>query len=248
MPPAIEQMNRGSASWWEGRDVWVAIGFSIVAPLSCFQSLDALKVTSSLSIVFVVFLTILIILYALGIPSLDPCSGASESDQCVGERVAATGNLDVLRVLSIFVFAFTCQQNTFSVVNELKRPTISRINSVFAASIGTAFVLYVLAASFGYFTYGDMVSSDLLKSYPENAVTSAARVFVSMIVAFHYPLQCNPARRSVLSLFKHLNHGIDVKPSVYLWQYWVTTVSPSLSPPRLAQLPRQFSLATVQLA
>ncbi len=36
----------------------------------------------------------------------------------------------------------------------------------------------------------------------EYTITSVARVFVSLLVAFSYPLQCNPARSSALALWQ----------------------------------------------
>merc|ERR1712196_296584 len=74
------------------------------------------------------------------------------------------------------------------------------VNQVIAYSIGVAFVLYLIVSFCGYATYGSLVQSDILKNYPRNALTSFARVFVALLVAFSYPLQQHPARRSVMSI------------------------------------------------
>ena len=77
----------------------------------------------------------------------------------------------------------------------------------------------------GYLAYGDTVKSNILVNYPDNAITSAARVFVSLVVAFHYPLQAHPARRSLLSLFTYwLDNGQENgNLTVYYFRYALVT-------------------------
>ena len=58
----------------------------------------------------------------------------------------------------------------------------------------------------------------------EIPVTTAARICVSLIVSFSYPLQANPARRSVLTLLKSACGGHDPSLSVYRIRYTMTTV------------------------
>lgn len=74
------------------------------------------------------------------------------------------------------------------------------VNQVIGYSIGVAFVLYLIVSFCGYATYGSLVQSDILKNYPRNGLTSSARIFVALLVAFSYPLQQHPARRSVMSI------------------------------------------------
>lgn len=53
----------------------------------------------------------------------------------------------------------------------------------------------------GYYTYGTEVASDILVSYPQTKLLSAARIFISVLVAFSYPLQCLPSRASATTLW-----------------------------------------------
>lgn len=182
------------------RQFWVFIGFLIVAPLSCLHNLDSLKFTSFFAIGFVIFLTILISLYAFDIPNMDPCEDMDVDEECKGDASNFVMDMDTMRVFSIFVFGFTCQQNIFAVKNELVNPTPSRINGVIVSAIGTAMTLYFIVSCFGYSTYGANVESDILTNYPETYLTSFARLFVSLLVAFSYPLQCHPARRCIITL------------------------------------------------
>lgn len=164
MPAAMTQLN--ADEMWLSRTPWILIAFGIVAPLTSLQSLDALKWTSSMSIAFVFFLVFLVVLYAQHLPMLDPCSDIPADQLCRGSVSFVTADNNVLKVLSIFIFGYTCQHNTFAVTNELRDPSQRRLDSVFAASIGTAVVLYFIVAVAGYSTYGNLVSADLLKRYP----------------------------------------------------------------------------------
>ena len=234
MPLSIHNMFPDSPSWHQ-RNVWVGLGFCIVAPLACLRSLDSLRWTSGLSGFFLFFLLTLVVAYAMpDISGYDPClgetyldsTGSSESSSCHGHRDWLLVTPSAFHVMPIFVFGYACQQNTFSIVNELQNPTIERITSVCVASTSTAIVVYIVMASAGYLAYGDTVKSNILISYPDNVITSAARVFVSLVVAFHFPLQAHPARRSVLSLLTYWLDGGQENGNlvVYYTRYAVTTV------------------------
>ena len=209
MPDVMEQMEASDAA--QSRLIWVAVGFAVVVPLSFMKDLDSLKFTSLLAIFFVGFLTFLIMLYASHVDGLDPC--ADVDDTCVGEKNVFLFDIETMKVFSIFVFGFTCQQNVFAVKNELIRPTVGRINTVIFSAIGVAFVLYLAVGCFGYDTYGDMVESNILVNYPETGLVSTARLFVSLLVAFSYPLQVHPARKCILTLLStFLDEGKSVEP------------------------------------
>jgi len=84
----------------------------------------------------------------------------------MGDTSLAISSLHTLKSFPIMIFSFSCQQNTFAVVNELVLPTQSRVDSVFVAATFTALVLYLVVAYCGYLTYGNRLTSDILKMYP----------------------------------------------------------------------------------
>lgn len=140
-----------------------------------------------------------------------------------------------------------------------------RINNVVVSAIGTAMILYFIVSAFGYSTYGDNVESDILTNYPgkrewfcldlsmlmmsrvfyaETYLTSFARLFVSLLVSFSYPLQCHPARRCIITLVsnvkdKYFPQAEDAKT--------LNTASPSNSdaPEEEAAEELQFNIITV---
>jgi len=204
MPDVMQQL--GAPDVAQDRHLWVGLGFCIVVPLCLLRNIESLKFTSTMSICFVIFLTILIVLYSANLPGLDACEAVDDGESCVGDTTVATVDVHTFQVLSIFVFGFTCQQNIFAVTNEMDRPTPARINTVIFCAIGLAFCVYNIVAACGYKTYGSEVEPDILVNYPNNYLTSVARLFVSLLVCFTYPLQCHPSRRSILSLLHHLDN------------------------------------------
>ena len=191
------------------RDFWIPFAVLIVSTLCFFRSLDALKFTSLLSCTFVCFLTVVIFLYFLDLKGLDPCETfvpdpKDPDDTCKGSKPLTSSFSDTLSVLAVFIFSFTCHQNIFSVCNELTSNSQPRVNKVIVSSIVSAFFLNLAISLFGYYTFGDTVDSDILKSYPQNALVTILRFFIALLVTFSYPLQLDPSRRCCMTLINQL--------------------------------------------
>lgn len=203
MPYAMEYWE--TPLFWQRRELWILLAFSFIAPLSYCESLDALKYTSGMSLLFILYLVFVVILFA--IPSYDADGGTCGSEQhpCRGAIQANNLSVATLQILPVYIFGYTCQQNTFALVNELNHPVQRRIDSVIVASFGSSFLVYFVVAVCGYLTFGDNIKSDLLRTYPDTGLTTTARVLVSLIVACHYPLQAHPARKCVMTLLDGLS-------------------------------------------
>lgn len=112
MPDVMEHL--GLSGFWLKREPWIFLGFAVVAPLSCFKKVDALKYTSGLSVMFVCFLAFLILLYSIPGDGLDPCDtddgvDGGDDDVCVGDKPLVSVNGDTFRVLSIYVYGLAVQ-------------------------------------------------------------------------------------------------------------------------------------------
>jgi amino acid permease len=199
MPEAMEFLTPES-ELLQSRQLWISIAWLLLAaPLSCMRTLDGLKVTNQIAIGCVIMVTGLVIVYSLGV--VDPCLNLPASrGVCVGDTALVIMDMSTAKVLTVFTFAFTCHQNIFAVANEIEQYSPARVDRVICIAIGTAVVLYCLVAIAGYCTYGAAVGSDILTTYPENLVISVARILISLLVVFSYPLQCHPARSCVTAL------------------------------------------------
>lgn len=217
---ATDSLEAITSSGADVRDVWTAISAVLVVPLVLLRKQDALKFTSFLAVVVLIFITVLSVIFAQRLPNnptLSPCTAPAGSNAtaaaavvnapgpCGGATITAVGSngLGFVRAFLTFVSAFKCQQNLLPIAEELRDPTTSRILLVSSLSIGLALVLYMLVAFAGYFTFGSLVKGDLLKSYPDTSVLiDVARAGIAIVVLTSYPLSSFAMRASMRSLLQ----------------------------------------------
>ena len=115
-PDSTREFWVGQGLPLEARQFWIFLGFVVVVPLSCLRTLDALKFTSTAALAFVLFIVVFVLLFAIDSPRLadfDPCPPERNEPavDCRGESgYLYTSPIRTLKVFSIFIFAFTCQQ------------------------------------------------------------------------------------------------------------------------------------------
>ena len=181
------------------RRVWVLGAALAVLPLSFHRTLDALRRASALALVFVAALVAVVLSFAFG--TSDPCGGDGNADECRGEIEATTDLHSTLASLPVFVFAFTCHQNVFPVVNEMRPPDkLGRTDVAVLVAVTLSLVVFGLVSLGGYSTFGSDTQGDVLLNYPRTGSVTALRLCVAAMLVLHYPLQLDPSRRCVMSL------------------------------------------------
>ena len=225
MPKALEAFGASGAVL--DRHLWTFVATVIVAPLTYCERVDALKYTSGVALGCVLFVVVLVFLFAIRaapmfescnpsppnlppyLPPLPPLSPPKppsmpplppSSPPCRLPTVISAPILDLLHAVPIFVFSYTCHQNIISISNELRAPTAPRVLGVITTSILFALAIYVLISFAGYVTFGPVVKSDILATYPASPLVAVARLAISVVVTFSYPLQSHPSRGCILSL------------------------------------------------
>jgi len=226
-PDALNYFGVGNVRRWQ----CITAGFAIAGPLSCLRDLSALRYTAAASILIVAWIAVVLALFFLRAgPSFQPCSSSvtsylsvadAGSAEDLGMRVAMSdlpcGGADfkpftqdmygLARVLPIFVFNFTCQQNIFAICNEVKQATGRRLDRVITVSYCASGFAIALVALLGYATFGDQVASDVLKVYPKNAVVEVTHLLISFLVIASFPVQAHPSRNSALALLRPILGG-----------------------------------------
>ena len=188
------------------RVVWVTLAVLVVTPLAFQRTLDALRFTSTLGVGFVLYGSVVVLVYWTGLA--DACDGNDDDDGsgCVGARVALTTppSLRPLQTLSIIVFAYTAHAQAIGIANEVREYSQRKMDLISGASIAICGLLYVLIGFAGYRTFGDAVSSNLLESFPgRHPAVIVARLGFAALVSFSYPLMAKPARDSFFSLLEN---------------------------------------------
>eukprot|EP00158_Paraphelidium_tribonemae_P003339 Partr_v1_DN26050_c0_g1_i1_m276 putative Solute carrier family 38 member len=189
------------------RQFWISLFMVIIIPFSFVKRLDKLKYTSFVALISVVYFFILVIHYFIDPARVPPPPDTVKMFE---------PKLSFLSRLPIYVFAFTCHQNLFSVYNELKDNSPARINTITTASIFISACVYTVVGVLGYLMFGDHVKSNMLESFPASILITIARFAITLLVALSFPLQCHPSRASfdkvintLTARFPALNGGRD---------------------------------------
>ncbi|RSM11933.1 hypothetical protein CEP52_002822 [Fusarium oligoseptatum] len=112
------------------------------------------------------------------------------------------GAIETLSTLPVVVFAYTCHQNMFSILNELKDNSPSSVLGVVGSSIGSAASIYITVAITGYITFGNAVVGNIVSMYPTGAASTIGKAAIVVLVTFSVPLQVHPCRASLDAVLK----------------------------------------------
>lgn len=206
MPKIMESVGVHEGLWLE-RNVWITIFMvAIVVPLSYLKKLDSLKYTSIVALFSVVYLICLVVEHyiAADIP-------------IEGRELDIWGPVSLKSTLAsfpIFVFAYTCHQNMFAIINELKPNDVDgsqtrQSNLIIRNAITTACGSYLIVGIIGYLSFGRSVNGNIITMYPKDSISSLiGRLCIVIMVSLSFPLQCHPCRGSINHVIHFLTVGI----------------------------------------
>lgn len=190
-PQVIHAAFPGSkeSTYLMDRRFWLTVYMIIIIPLSFLRKLDSLKYTSIVSLFAIGYLVLLVVGHWL--------KGDTLAFRGKVVFFQWSGFVKFLSSLPVFVFAFTCHQNIFSIVNEIKDVRQTKINAVLGTAIGGSWIVYLLVAISGYLSYGDNVNGNIVSMYPNSPSANIGRVAIVILILFSYPLQAHPCRASL---------------------------------------------------
>ncbi|KAL5611411.1 uncharacterized protein BROUX77_001567 [Berkeleyomyces rouxiae] len=175
------------------RAFWITAFMLAIIPLSFLKRLDSLKYTSIVALVAIGYLVILVVYHF----STDKLAPASEIRVIGWESPMA-----MLGSLPVVIFAYTCHQNMFSILNELQDNSPSTVGAVVGSSIGSAASVYILVAITGYMTFGNSVVGNIISMYTPNVASTIGKAAIVILVTFSIPLQVHPCRASIDAVLK----------------------------------------------
>lgn len=191
MPGVAEAFGAGNSEWLflTDRKFWITVFFLVfIIPLSFPKKLDSLKYTSIVALVSIGYLVILVVYHFA-------------ADEVPNNRdirlIKWEGLVPALSSLPVIIFAYTCHQNMFSILNEIKDNSPASIAGVIGSSIGTAASIYVLVAITGYLTFGNLIKGNIVGMYPPSVASTIAKAAIVILVTFSIPLQIHPCRASI---------------------------------------------------
>ncbi|KAL8887975.1 MAG: hypothetical protein Q9205_007384 [Flavoplaca limonia] len=216
MPGVVEGFSENAAgvSFLVDRHFWVTGFMLIIIPLSFLRRLDSLKYTSVIALISISYLVILVVAHFI--------KGDTMQNRGAIRVVRWESAVATLSSFPVIVFAYTCHQNMFSILNEIGNNSHFRTTSVVVGSIGLAASTYILVAITGYLSFGNAVQGNIVSMYSSSISSTIAKAAIVVMVMFSYPLQVHPCRASVDAVIK--------------WRPIKQSESPGSSPSRLVSL------------
>lgn len=215
-------LEKPTSAWYmDGNYLVILVSVTIILPLALMRQLGYLGYSSGFSLSCMVFFLIAVIYKKFQVPcplahDLANATGnfsytvaLEETAEQQGEPEAAafctpsyfTLNSQTAYTIPIMAFAFVCHPEVLPIYTELKDPSKKKMQHISNLSIAVMYVMYFLAALFGYLTFYDGVESELLHTYskvdPFDALILCVRVAVLIAVTLTVPIVLFPVRRAI---------------------------------------------------
>lgn len=169
----------------------------VLLPLSMLDELNELRFTSLVGVIC--------ILYLFSVVLVQFISHAAKHGlpHDIAWMPPSSERFGVIEMLSLAVFAFSCQPNVPGVYVELERRSFRRMTKVARGSMSLCLVIYVVMGVAGYLTFGGKTMDNILDNLRSKHVTvPVAIAFFAMTfaVVMSFPLNMFPVRYSLETL------------------------------------------------
>ncbi|KAG5437199.1 hypothetical protein PCK2_001021, partial [Pneumocystis canis] len=210
MPQVVQMFKRSisETSYLVSRYFWITMFILIIAPFTFFRRLDSLRYVSIISLIFVCYMVLIIIVYVF---RHNVWNTDAEIQIFKGRGVTA-----FFSAVSVFAFSYSCHQNMLYIVNELRDNSHKNILYVITVSMIILAIIYATVAVLGYLSFGDKVPGNIILAclfFLKNVsfflitvddysvFTTIARISIVILIAFSYPLQLFPSIISFDKIF-----------------------------------------------
>ncbi|XP_066490054.1 sodium-coupled neutral amino acid symporter 2 [Tiliqua scincoides] len=224
---AFTNIEESTGEWYLNGDYLVIlVSLVLILPLSLLKNLGYLGYTSGFSLLCMVFFLIVVICKKFQIPcgldhdivnatlniTLEHLSttglvhgtelNATTDDVCTPKYFII--NSQTVYAIPILTFSFVCHPAILPIYEELKSRSRRRMMKVSNVSFFAMFLMYLLAALFGYLTFYGNVEPELLHTYSavlgSDILLLVVRLAVLMAVTLTVPVVIFPIRSSVTQL------------------------------------------------
>ncbi|KAF4671239.1 hypothetical protein FOL47_001583 [Perkinsus chesapeaki] len=160
----------------------------LLAPTVYCKSITATKAVNMFGIANLAYLALLSVVYAQ--PSWDNVTIWPLSASGLFSR------------LPVFIFCFSCQQNLYKVCNELRYPTLGKLEKMGMWTVLSGLIIYTTVMIFPYMTFGKDVDSNFLHNLPlESYPVKLGYIAASLSLGINIPLAMHPCRNSITVLW-----------------------------------------------
>uniref|UniRef100_A0A1A8MQ79 Amino acid transporter transmembrane domain-containing protein n=2 Tax=Nothobranchius TaxID=28779 RepID=A0A1A8MQ79_9TELE len=213
---AFLKVDNPTSEWYlNGNYLVIILSVTVILPLALMKQLGYLGYTSGFSLSCMVFFLIAVIYKKFNVPcpfvdfafnstgsELNVSSsghGGEENPACIPKM--ANLNIRTAYTIPILAFAFVCHPEVLPIYTELRNATKKKMQHVSNISIAVMYIMYFLAALFGYLTFYGKVEAELLHTYsridPYDTLILCVRVAVLTAVTLTVPIVLFPVRRAI---------------------------------------------------
>ncbi|WAR11527.1 S38A7-like protein [Mya arenaria] len=155
----------------------VATSVIIILPMSFPKRIDFLKYASFVGVIGIIYVVLLVsIKYFL--PHEPPGPIKTKPDQW----------MDIFYVVPTICFSYQCHVSIIPIYSCMEPRTLKNFSKTISMAIFLCVITYTGTAAFGYFTFGDRITSDILLSYNPDVSVLVAVVLIAVKTYTTYPI------------------------------------------------------------
>lgn len=181
----------------------------IVFPLSLLPRIDFLNFTSLVAIVSILYIIFVVVGFFV-LTTFDKTKYIAK-----GPPQVFNWSINALTSFPLFTTAFCGHYNSLNIYKELNNRSIKRMNIVICITVIVTSLFNSVMALFGYFTFTDLLHSDILKNIAEipgaSVIFYIANSAMILVMLFSYPLLCYGLRCTIESMFYSPGQKIPYK-------------------------------------
>lgn len=211
---------------WLRREFWMTlVGWGILFPLSLFTNMSALKVTSLIGTMGLLYIALAAVSFYLGIIPVQTFSEQTLTimPPPITQHTTFPG---LLEALGIFLFSFGCVTCIPRILLEIDNLNPKRANIVVYASVFNCTLLYALVGLCGVYAFHSGVPGNALMAFPNEPgtvgayVSIFARLAIAVNVSGSVPLEMHPLR----STFAEILFGKTLQDMQFRNQVLLTVI------------------------
>uniref|UniRef100_A0A8C5HAV1 Sodium-coupled neutral amino acid symporter 2 n=1 Tax=Gouania willdenowi TaxID=441366 RepID=A0A8C5HAV1_GOUWI len=194
-PLVIQAFTGANDEWYtNGNYLVLLVSLFIILPLSLLRNLGYLGYTSGLSLLCMVFFLIVVIIKKFQIPCPLP-DDLDAVNETLSKPKYFVFNSQTVYAVPILTFAFVCHPAILPMYEELKE----KMQGVANVSFLAMFIMYLLAALFGYLTFhlGPELLHTYSRFYKSDVLLLIVRLAVLTAVTLTVPVVLFPIRTSI---------------------------------------------------
>ena len=177
--------------WYMNRVSTVCItSIILILPLCFPKRIDFLKYPSMLG-VFAILYVVFIVTLKYFLPHPPPGPIKSRPDHFI----------DVFLVVPTICFAYQCHVSIIPIYSCMENRNLKEFSKTLSCAMFLCVITYTGTAAFGYFTFGELVTTDILLSYKPDPEVIVAVIFIAMKTYTTYPILLFCGRAALVSLW-----------------------------------------------